>query len=79
MVELEDGLCPYCDFEGQYEESLRYCVYCHKVVEGDTYEEMYCSAECHQESTAITCEGCAVDAPNQLAHMNYGGCLYQEY
>jgi hypothetical protein len=23
-----------------------------------------------------TCEGCATNQPNQLAHMNVGGCLY---
>lgn len=26
-----------------------------------------------------TCEGCLTDQPNQLAHMDYGGCLYSEW
>ena len=26
--------------------------------------------------TNITCQGCIEDQPNQLAHMDYGGCLY---
>jgi hypothetical protein len=26
--------------------------------------------------TKITCEGCLYDHPNQLAHMDFGGCLY---
>jgi hypothetical protein len=26
--------------------------------------------------TEITCQGCLEDQPNQLAHMDYGGCLY---
>jgi hypothetical protein len=25
-----------------------------------------------------TCMGCFEEQPNQLAHMDYGGCLYQE-
>lgn len=28
--------------------------------------------------TKITCEGCLYDHPNQLAHMDYGGCLYDD-
>jgi len=25
-----------------------------------------------------SCSGCRSDQPNQLAHMDYGGCLYSE-
>jgi hypothetical protein len=24
-----------------------------------------------------TCQGCKENQPNQLAHMDYGGCLYE--
>ena len=30
-------------------------------------------------STKKTCQGCLEDQPNQLAHMDPGGCLYEEY
>ncbi len=30
------------------------------------------------EEGEITCWGCIHDAPGQRAHMNYGGCLYEE-
>jgi len=26
----------------------------------------------------ITCQGCLESQPNQQAHMDYGGCLYEE-
>lgn len=26
----------------------------------------------------ITCQGCLEEQPNQQAHMDYGGCLYEE-
>ena len=26
----------------------------------------------------ISCQGCREDLPNQKAHMDYGGCLYEE-
>lgn len=25
----------------------------------------------------MVCQGCLNNIPNQLAHMNYGGCLYE--
>jgi hypothetical protein len=30
-------------------------------------------------SVEKTCQGCREDQPNQLAHMEPGGCLYEEY
>ena len=30
-------------------------------------------------STKKTCQGCLEDQPNQLAHMDPGGCLYTEF
>ena len=29
--------------------------------------------------TAACCQGCLEDQPNQLAHMGFGGCLYEEH
>ena len=31
-----------------------------------------------KETTTTTCIGCLQDQPNQLAHMDIGGCLYQD-
>jgi hypothetical protein len=30
------------------------------------------------ENNVITCQGCLEDQPNQQAHMDIGGCLYDE-
>lgn len=30
----------------------------------------------NNNSVNITCRGCIENQPNQLAHMDYGGCLY---
>lgn len=29
-------------------------------------------------SSSVTCIGCLEEQPNQLAHMDYGGCMYDE-
>jgi len=34
--------------------------------------------EKNQEINKITCQGCLEEQPNQQAHMDYGGCLYEE-
>ncbi len=33
----------------------------------------------NKQEPIITCEGCLYDMPGQMAHMDYGGCLYQDY
>ena len=32
-----------------------------------------------QNNPTVTCTGCLDDQPNQYAHMDIGGCLYEEY
>lgn len=29
-------------------------------------------------SSSVTCIGCLEEQPNQLAHMDYGGCMYDD-
>ena len=31
-----------------------------------------------EPTNPVTCLGCIEDQPNQLAHMDYGGCLYSD-
>jgi hypothetical protein len=31
-----------------------------------------------EQNNEISCWGCAYDEPNQLAHMDIGGCLYSD-
>ena len=31
------------------------------------------------QSKQLSCQGCREDQPNQIAHMDPGGCLYEEY
>ena len=33
----------------------------------------------NNDTTDITCYGCLTNQPNQLAHMDYGGCIYTLY
>ncbi len=32
----------------------------------------------NNRNNKITCQGCLEEQPNQQAHMDYGGCLYEE-
>lgn len=32
----------------------------------------------NKRNNEITCQGCLESQPNQQAHMDYGGCLYEE-
>jgi len=48
----------------------------HTVYEAyDEYD--HCGSYCAGKGANIECWGCRESQPNQLAHMDYGGCLYQ--
>ena len=45
----------------------------------EAYDEYdHCGSYCANKGKNITCWGCRESQPNQLAHMDYGGCLYEE-
>jgi len=52
------------------------CPNCHHI-SYDPYDEYdHCGAYCASKGPNVTCWGCREDQPNQLAHMDKGGCLY---
>ena len=59
-VEVEPMRCPNCN-------NISY----------DPYDEYdHCGAYCAQKGQNITCWGCRESQPNQLAHVDPGGCLH---
>lgn len=39
-------------------------------------DDLSSSKQRDDENIIITCQGCLENQPNQLAHMDFGGCLY---
>ena len=60
MVGMEPARCPNCT-------NISYESY-------DEYD--HCGAYCAQKGLNITCWGCRESQPNQMAHVDPGGCLY---
>jgi hypothetical protein len=60
-IVLEPMRCPNC-------KNIAYEPY-------DEYD--HCGSYCASKGPNTTCWGCREDQPNQLAHMDKGGCLYR--
>jgi len=54
------------------------CPNCKNVVHEPYDEYDHCGSYCANKGVNITCWGCRESQPNQLAHIDYGGCLYQK-
>jgi len=52
------------------------CPNCNHITFEPYDEYDHCGAYCATKGLNITCWGCREDQPNQLAHVDYGGCLY---
>jgi len=52
------------------------CPNCNQISYEPYDEYDHCGSYCASKGTNITCWGCREDQPNQLAHMDKGGCLY---
>jgi len=52
------------------------CPNCNHIAFNPYDEYDHCGAYCAAKGLNITCWGCREDQPNQLAHVDYGGCLY---
>ena len=75
----KNTLCPRCE-DGTYEEAnpeVAYeCPNCKEPSYNPYDEENHCSGYCARGNPPTTCWGCQQEQPNQLAHMDKGGCLY---
>ena len=52
------------------------CPNCEEVTYNPHDNQNHCSDYCARGNPPTTCWGCHQDQPNQLAHMDPGGCLY---
>jgi hypothetical protein len=59
-------------------ELFRTCPNCSEKALYCYDDEGHCSAYCARKGPITTCWGCREDQPNQLGHMDFGGCLYSE-
>ena len=59
-------------------ELFRTCPNCSEKTLYSHDDEGHCSAYCARKGPMTTCWGCRDDQTNQLAHMDFGGCLYSE-
>jgi hypothetical protein len=60
---------------------LEFLLSCPNCCEKTLYsydDEGHCSAYCARKGPNTTCWGCRDDQPNQLAHVDFGGCLYSD-
>jgi hypothetical protein len=55
-----------------------HCPNCNNISYEPYDEYDHCGSYCASKGKNITCWGCREDQPNQLAHMDKGGCLYDE-
>jgi len=76
----EDSICetPPPENQGDHEEIKGgyECPNCEETTYNPYDEDNHCSAYCARGNPPTTCWGCHQDQPNQLAHMDPGGCLY---
>ncbi len=59
-------------------ELFRICPNCSEKTYYCYDDEGHCGAYCARKGPNTTCWGCRNDQPNQLGHMDFGGCLYSE-
>jgi hypothetical protein len=73
QAHMDIGGCLYEEYEYSDEESSN-----DNSVECLAETQSECTVKCHTER-AKYCIGCIENQPNQQAHMDIGGCLYEEY
>jgi len=75
-LDSKTGCCPNCDQLRVPPPKI--CPNCAEATSNSYDEEGHCSAYCARKGPNKMCWGCKEDQPNQLAHMDPGGCLYSE-